>query len=55
MTDRHSISIRDRHGFERTIPINRPLVLGRQSHSDIILSDSMVSRNHLRVEQLDGK
>jgi K+-sensing histidine kinase KdpD len=55
VTDRFSISIRDRHGFERTIPINRPLVLGRQSHSDIVLSDSMVSRNHLRVEQLNGE
>ena len=55
MTERYSISIRDRHGFERTIPINRPLVLGRQSHSDIVLSDSMVSRNHLRIEQLNGE
>jgi K+-sensing histidine kinase KdpD len=55
VTDRFSISIRDRHGFERTIPINRPLVLGRQSHSDIVLSDSMVSRNHLRIEQLNGE
>lgn len=50
MAERYSISIRDRHGFERTLPINRPLVLGRQSHSDIVLSDSMVSRNHLRIE-----
>ena len=55
MTERYSISIRDRHGFERTIPVNRPLVLGRQSHSDIILSDSMVSRNHLRIEPLNGE
>ena len=55
MTERFSISIRDRHGFERTIPINRPLVLGRQSHSDIVLSDSMVSRNHLRIEPLNGE
>lgn len=55
MSDRHSISIRDRHGFERTIPINRPLVLGRQSQSDIVLSDSMVSRNHLRIEPLDDE
>lgn len=55
MSDRHSISIRDRHGFERTIPINRPLVLGRQSQSDIVLSDSMVSRNHLRIEPLQGE
>jgi K+-sensing histidine kinase KdpD len=52
---RYSISIRDRHGFERTIPINRPLVLGRQSHSDIVLSDSMVSRNHLRIEPLNDE
>ena len=54
MSDRYSISIRDRHGFERTIPINRPLVLGRQSQSDIVLSDSMVSRSHLRIEQREG-
>ena len=55
VTERYSISIRDRHGFERTIPVNRPLILGRQSHSDIVLSDSMVSRNHLRIEPLNGE
>ncbi|HWQ09929.1 MAG TPA: ATP-binding protein, partial [Holophaga sp.] len=54
MSERYSIAIRDRHGFERMIPINRPMVLGRQSHSDIVLSDSMVSRNHLRIEPADG-
>jgi K+-sensing histidine kinase KdpD len=55
VSERFSISIRDRHGFERAIPVNRPLVLGRQSHSDIVLSDSMVSRNHLRIEPINGE
>jgi signal transduction histidine kinase len=31
------------------------MVLGRQSHSDIVLSDSMVSRSHLRIEPIDGE
>src|SRR5512145_2671088 len=54
VAERHSISIRDRHGFERTIPVSRSVTLGRQSQCDIVLSDSMVSRNHLRIEQVDG-
>jgi signal transduction histidine kinase len=55
MAERHSLSIRDRHGFERTIPISRSVTLGRQSQCDIVLSDSMVSRNHLRIEQIEGE
>lgn len=52
--DRYSILIRDRHGFERTIPLHRSITLGRQSQSDLVLSDSMISRNHLRIEQMDN-
>ncbi|MBK8793389.1 MAG: FHA domain-containing protein [Holophaga sp.] len=55
MAERFSISIRDRHGFERSIPINRTVTLGRQNQCDIVLSDSMVSRNHLRIEEIDGE
>lgn len=55
VAERFSISIRDRHGFERTIPVSRSVTLGRQSQCDIVLSDSMVSRNHLRIEQVDGE
>ncbi len=53
MSERHAISIRDRHGFERSVPISRTVTLGRQSHCDIVLSDSMVSRNHVKIE-FDG-
>ena len=52
MAERHIISIRDRHGFERTIPISHSVTLGRQSQCEIVLSDSMISRNHLRIEQI---
>lgn len=54
MAERHTISIRDRHGFERTLPVNRSVTVGRQSHCDIVLSDSMISRSHLRIEQVEG-
>lgn len=52
MAERFTLSIRDRHGFERTLPINRSVTIGRQSQCDLILSDSMVSRTHLRLERL---
>jgi len=52
--ERHSISIRDRHGFERSVPAARALIVGRQNQCDIVLSDSMVSRTHLKIEPLDG-
>ncbi|MDP2874823.1 MAG: ATP-binding protein [Holophaga sp.] len=55
MAERFSLSIRDRHGFERSIPINRTVTLGRQNQCEIVLSDSMVSRNHLRIEEVDGE
>jgi len=45
-----SISIRDRHGFERSVPALRTMVLGRQAQCDIVLPDGMISRNHLRIE-----
>ncbi|MBP1627196.1 MAG: kinA [Holophagaceae bacterium] len=54
MAERFSISIRDRHGFERSVPLPRNVVLGRQNHCDIVLPDSMVSRAHLKVELMDG-
>jgi signal transduction histidine kinase len=45
-----SISIRDRHGFERAVPCLPVMVLGRQNQCDVVLSDTMVSRNHLKIE-----
>lgn len=50
MAQRYQLLIRDRHGFERTVPLARPITLGRQSLCDVVLSDSMISRNHLRLE-----
>jgi signal transduction histidine kinase len=50
LTERHLLHIRDRHGFERTVPISRTVTLGRQNQCDIVLSDSMVSRSHLRLD-----
>lgn len=54
MSERFAIHIRDRHGFERAIPLTRSLTFGRQNGCEVVLSDSMVSRNHLKVE-FDGK
>ena len=51
MAERTSISIRDRHGFERAVPARGAMVLGRQSQCDIVLPDSMVSRTHLKIQQ----
>jgi signal transduction histidine kinase len=50
VSERASISIRDRHGFERAVPARTVMVLGRQSQCDIVLPDSMVSRTHLRIQ-----
>ena len=55
MVERFSISIRDRYGFERSVPISRSVTLGRQSQCDIVLPDTMVSRAHLKIEQIDGE
>nr|WP_320131279.1 ATP-binding protein [uncultured Holophaga sp.] len=54
MAEDFSISIRDRYGFERSVPLNRSVVIGRQNQCDIVLPDTMVSRTHLRVEYQDG-
>ncbi len=53
MAQRYELLIRDRHGFERTVPLTRSVTLGRQSLCDIVLSDNMISRNHLRLELRD--
>ena len=53
MAQRTQLLIRDRHGFERTVPLARSITLGRQSLCDVVLSDSMISRNHLRLEVKD--
>ena len=50
MAQRYQLLIRDRHGFERTVPITRSVTVGRQSLCDVVLSDNMISRNHLRLE-----
>ena len=50
MPQRYQLLIRDRHGFERTVPVSRSVTLGRQSLCDVVLSDSMISRAHLRLE-----
>lgn len=55
MAQRFHLMIRDRHGFERTLPLTRGITLGRQSLCDVVLSDSMISRNHLRLEPKEGK
>ena len=51
MIQRFQLLIRDRHGFERTVPLARTATLGRQGLCDIVLSDIMISRNHLRLER----
>ncbi len=55
MPQRHQMLLRDRHGFERTLMLNRPVTLGRQNQCDIVLTDSMISRAHLRIEKEDGQ
>jgi signal transduction histidine kinase len=52
LAQRYQLQIRDRHGFERTLPLTRTITLGRQSLCDVVLSDGMISRNHLRLELL---
>ena len=53
MPDRAAITIRDRSGFERTVPAQGSMVLGRQAECDVVLADGMVSRAHLRIEQAE--
>ena len=55
MPQRHQMLLRDRHGFERTLLLNRAVTLGRQNHCDIVLTDSMISRAHLRIEMEEGQ
>ncbi|WP_306589556.1 ATP-binding protein [Geothrix sp. 21YS21S-4] len=50
MAQRYQLLIRDRHGFERAVPLSRSLTLGRQSLCDVVLPDGMISRHHLRLE-----
>ena len=50
MAQRFQLLIRDRHGFERKLPLTRSVTLGRQSLCDVVLADAMVSRNHLRLD-----
>lgn len=49
--EKTSICIRDRHGFERSVPVQGTMVMGRQAQCDIVLPDGMVSRAHLRVQR----
>ena len=53
MPERASISIRDRHGIERSVPARGSMVLGRQAQCDLVLPDGMVSRNHARVHRAE--
>jgi signal transduction histidine kinase len=48
---RISLSIKDRHGFERTVPAQPVMIMGRQAHCDLVLPDGMVSRTHLRLQR----
>ena len=54
MAERYHLLVRDRHGFERTLLLARSVTVGRHNHCEIVLSDSMVSRQHLRIELVDG-
>ena len=51
MPARISITIKDRHGFERSVPASPVMVLGRQATCDVVLPDGMVSRTHLRLRR----
>jgi signal transduction histidine kinase len=53
VAQRYQLLIRDRHGFERAVPLTRSVTLGRQSLCDVVLSDGMISRHHLRLELRD--
>lgn len=55
MIERFQLVVRDRHGFERSLFLNRSVTIGRHNHCEIVLSDSMVSRQHLRLELQDGQ
>ncbi len=55
MTERFQLVVRDRHGFERSLLLNRSVTIGRHNNCDIVLSDSMVSRQHLQLDLQDGQ
>ncbi len=55
MTERYQLVVRDRHGFERSLFLNRSVTIGRHNHCEIVLSDSMVSRQHLQLDLQDGQ
>ena len=55
MSQRHKLIIRDRHGFERAVPLIRSMVLGRQSTCDVVLPDSMISRQHIKLERVEDE
>ena len=50
MAQRFQLLICDRHGFERSVTLTRSITLGRQSLCDVVLPDTMISRNHLRLD-----
>ena len=50
----YTIRIQDREGFERRVPLGTTTLIGRQGQCDVVLSDEMISRQHLRVESIDG-
>jgi signal transduction histidine kinase len=51
--EKTTIAIRDRHGFERSVPAVGSMVLGRQAQCDVVLPDGMVSRTHLRLQRCE--
>jgi len=51
----YAIRIQDRNGFERKVSLGDLTVLGRHSQCDVVLSDEMISRSHLRVEYAYGQ
>lgn len=55
LMERYHLLVRDRHGFERTLVLGRSVTIGRHNQCEIVLSDSMVSRQHLRLDLVDGR
>jgi len=51
----YAIRIQDRNGFERKVTLVESIVIGRHSQCDVVLSDEMISRSHLRVEYAYGQ
>ncbi|MBI4913302.1 MAG: FHA domain-containing protein [Acidobacteria bacterium] len=55
MAERYQLLVRDRHGFERSLFLNRSVTLGRHNSCEIVLPDTMISRQHLRLDLEDGQ